>query len=119
MQVQHLVFSSGATSTNSIFAELPASFQLKSATVTQNGASVGASGVNYKTLTISDNGGNTIATATTVAGWTPGVPVDFTLSVPSYAVLTAGQRFQIAATHTGAGAEVQAMVTLNLEAARG
>ncbi len=119
MQVQHLVFSSGATSTNKIYAELPASFRLVGATVTQNGASVAAHSANYKTLTIGDNAGNTIATVNTVAGWTQGTPVSFTLSGPSYAVLTAGQRLQIVASHTGTGAEVEAMVSLNLAAARG
>jgi len=119
MQVQHLVFSSAATTTNSIYAELPANYQLVGATVTQNGATVVGHAVNYKTLTISDNSGNTIATVNTVAGWTKGTPVDFTLSGPENAVLTAGQRLQIVASHAGGGAEVEAMVSLNLRAARG
>ena len=118
MATRRIVFSSAATATTKVYAEVPTSYELVGATVVQNGASVGASGSNYKTLTIGNNSDSTIATVNTVAGWTQGTPVDFTLSNPENAILTAGQRFSIIASHTGTGAEVECAVSLDLQPAR-
>ena len=58
----------GAAVNNTQYVEVPASYRLVGATVTQEGASVTAHAANYKILTLKDSSGNTIATANTVAG---------------------------------------------------
>ena len=115
----NLAETAGSSAVKKYF-EVPASFELVGATVTQLGSTITADSTNYRTLIIGNNADAAIASVSMAAqNWTQGSPIDFSISNPENAVLTAGQRFSLTSTEAAGGKTVDCAVVINLRAARG
>ena len=101
-----------------------ASYEIKSASFTQNGATVPTDSTDFRTLTLQDGSGNTIGTITTNSGdadgtaLTQNVRVPFIMSGRQNAILAANEQVKVAGTKGGSGKVADGIVSLEIVAAR-